>query len=115
VITEEDFVRGLAGTVGAPSTSTTWIVPLDTLLESETTLWVMNNTDVPASASLLPLGETELPDIEITIQPGSIVGVPVDVGVGTFGFTVTSDRLVSVAWDITGPRGVAFVSGIAVL
>lgn len=115
VVTEEEFVRGLAGTVGAPSTSSKWIVPLDTLLESETTLWIMNNTDQAAAVSLLPLAETELPDIELTVEPGTVVGVPVDVGVGTFGFTVTSDQLVSVAWDIVGPRGVAFVSGIAIL
>jgi hypothetical protein len=115
VATEEEFTRGLAGTVGAPSTSSKWIVPLDTLLESETTLWVMNNTDGPASVSLLPLAETELPAFEVTIEPGTIVGVPVDVGIGTFGFTVTSDRSVSVAWDISGPRGVALVAGIAIL
>ena len=115
VVTEQEFVRGLAGTVGAPSTSSKWIVPLDTLLESETTLWVMNNTDGPAQVSLLPLAETELPPFEITVESGTIVGVPVDVGVGTFGFTVTSDRAVTVAWDITGPRGVAIVAGIAIL
>jgi len=115
VVTEEEFVRGLAGTVGAPSTSSKWIVPLDTLLESETTLWIMNNTEEAASVSLLPLAETELPAIEVTVEPGTVLGVPVDVGVGTFGFTVTSDRLVSVAWNITGPQGVAFVGGIAIL
>jgi hypothetical protein len=115
VATEQEFMRGLAGTVGATSTSSKWIVPLDTLLESETTLWVMNNTDGPAMVSLLPLAETELPAIEITVEPGTVVGVPVDVGVGTFGFTVTADRSVSVAWDITGPRGVAIVAGIAIL
>jgi hypothetical protein len=115
VATEEEFMRGLAGTVGATSTSSKWIVPLDTLLESETTLWVMNNTDGPAMVSLLPLAETELPAIEITVEPGTVVGVPVDVGVGTFGFTVTADRSVSVAWDISGPRGVAIVAGIAIL
>jgi hypothetical protein len=115
VVTEKDFLRGLAGTVGARSTSMSWIVPLDTILDSETTLWVMNNTDGPALVSLLPLSETELPEIEITVEPGTIVGVPVDVGVGIFGFTVMSDRSVSVAWDITGPHGVAIVSGIAIL
>jgi hypothetical protein len=115
VVTEAEFARGLAGTVGAPSTSSKWIVPLDTLLESETTVWVMNNTDGAATVSLLPLAETELPAFEITVEPGTIVGVPVDVGVGTFGFTVTSDRSISVAWDITGPQGVAFVAGIAIL
>jgi hypothetical protein len=115
VVTEAEFARGLAGTVGAPSTSSKWIVPLDTLLESETTVWVMNNTDGAATVSLLPLAETELPAFEITVESGTIVGVPVDVGVGTFGFTVTSDRSISVAWDITGPQGVAFVAGIAIL
>jgi hypothetical protein len=114
-VTEAEFARGLAGTVGAPSTSSKWIVPLDTLLESETTVWIMNNTDSAATVSLLPLAETELPAFEITVEPGTIAGVPVDVGVGTFGFTVTSDRSISVAWDITGPQGVAFVAGIAIL
>lgn len=114
-LTEEEFVRGLAGTVGASSASSKWIVPLDTLLDSETTLWVMNNTQEVAEVSLLPLAETDFPSFEITVEPGTIVGVPVDVGVGIFGFSVTSDRPVSVAWDITGPRGVAFVAGIAIL
>ena len=59
--------------------------------------------------------EIEIDAFEITVEPGTIAGVPVDVGVGTFGFTVTSDRSISVAWDITGPQGVAFVAGIAIL
>ena len=109
----EDFVRGLAGTIGSPSVSTSWIVPLTTLIGSETTLWIMNGGSEVASVTLLPLGEGEFLSEEVmTVEPGTIAGIPVDVGVGTFGYEVVSDLPVSVAWEISGDRGVALVTGI---
>lgn len=110
---EDEFLRGLAGTIGSPSVSTSWIVPLTTLIGSDTTLWIMNGGSEAASVTLLPLGEGEfLAEEVIMLEPGTIAGVPVDVGVGTFGYEVVSDLPVSVAWEISGDRGVALVTGI---
>jgi len=110
---EEDFVRGIAGTTGSASADTSWIVPLDTLPGSETTLWLMNTGGAPASVTLLPLGESEfLTDEAVEVPPGSVLGIAVDVGVGTYGYQVTSDQPITAAWEIVGDRGVALVAGI---
>ncbi len=110
---EETFVRGIAGTTGSATADTSWIVPLDTLPGSETTLWLMNTGDEPATTELLPLGESEfLTEETVVVPPGSVLGVAVDVGVGTYGYQVTSDQPITAAWEIVGNRGVALVAGI---
>ncbi len=110
---EEDFVRGIAGTTGSATADTSWIVPLDTLPGSETTLWLMNTGDIAATVEILPLGESEfLTEEAVEVPPGSVLGIPVDVGVGTYGYQVTSDRPISVAWEIVGDKGVALIAGI---
>jgi len=113
-VVEEVFLRGLAGTVGSSRTATSWIVPLDTIPGSETTLWMMNSGGDDAAVTILPLGESEfLIEDSIQVPAGSIVGLSVDVGVGTFGYEVRSDTPITVAWEIVGNNGVALVSGIA--
>ena len=110
---EETFVRGIAGTTGSATSDTSWIVPLDTLLGSETTLWLMNTGDIPAAVELLPLGESEFLTMEAAeVPPGSVLGVIVDVGVGTYGYQVSSDQPITAAWEIVGDRGVALIAGI---
>ncbi len=115
VATEANFIRGLAGTTGSPEPSTSWVVPLDTFRGSETTLWLMNNQVDRATVSILALGEGDFLAAEsVEIEPGSVLGIPVDVGIGTFGYQVSSDIPISAAWEIVGDRGVALVSGIHV-
>jgi len=112
-IVESEFIRGLAGMVGATAPSTKWVVPLDTLLDATTTLWIMNTTGELATVNVQPLSEGDLPISSLTIEPGTTIGFAVDVGIGTFGYSVESDTPVSVAWEIVGDRGVALVAGIA--
>ncbi|MCL1598961.1 MAG: DUF5719 family protein [Actinomycetia bacterium] len=110
---EEDFARGLAGTTGSATADTSWIIPLDTLPGSETTLWLMNTGDTAASVEILPLGESEfLTEETVDVPPGSVLGIPVDVGVGTYGYQVSSDQPITAAWEIVGDRGVALIAGI---
>jgi len=114
IAVEEPFVRGLAGTVGSPRTATSWIIPLTTIVGSETTLWMMNGDVEDATVTIRPLGESEfLIEESMQISAGTIAGLAVDVGVGTFGYQVVSDVPISVAWEIVGDRGVALVTGIA--
>jgi len=111
---DEVFLRGLAGTVGSSRTATSWIVPLNTIAGSETTLWMMNGGTGDATVTVLPLGESEfLVEDSVQIPAGTIVGLAIDVGIGTFGYEVVSDVPITVAWEIVGDRGVALVSGIA--
>ncbi len=110
---DEVFIRGLAGTVGAAAPSSQWIVPLDTFLDGETKVWIMNSGDLAATVTLQPLAEDELPTFEVVVEPGSILGVLVDPGVGTFGFSLTSSVPISVGWDVVSARGVALFAGIA--
>jgi len=113
-VVDEVFLRGLAGTVGSSLTATSWIVPLNTIAGSETTLWMMNGGNDDATVTVLPLGESEfLVEDSVQIPAGTIVGLPIDVGIGTFGYEVVSDIPITVAWEIVGDRGVALVSGIA--
>jgi len=111
---DDVFLRGLAGAVGSSRTATSWIVPLDTMPGSTTTLWMMNSGSDDASITILPLGESEfLVEESIQIPAGTLFGRVVDVGVGTFGYQIESDAPITVAWEIVGDRGVALVSGIA--
>jgi hypothetical protein len=112
--TEETFIRGLAGTVGISTPSSGWIVPLDTLPQNRTTMWILNSGAGAVNVDVVPLGEVEFHGGEqrIAIGPGSIGRVEVDVGIGIFGYHVQSDGPVSVAWEMSGERGAALVAGI---
>lgn len=112
-VTEEDFVTGLAGTVGSARASSSWIVPVDTVPGSETTLWIMNSGVDPVSVTYSQLGEVEYTLADTIEVPGeSILGIPVDVGIGIYGYGVVADRPVSVAWEISGKQGVALTAGV---
>jgi hypothetical protein len=112
--TEESFIRGLAGTVGIARPSSGWIVPLDTLPDNRTTLWILNSGGDEVNVDVEPLGEVEFHGGEqtIVIGPGSISGVEIDVGIGIFGYHVQGDGPVSVAWEMSGDRGAVLVAGI---
>jgi len=113
-VTEETFISGLAGTVGSSRPASEWIVPLDTIPGSATTMWIMNTGTEPASVTYVALGEVEYVETNtVTVPAESVLGVPIDVGIGNYGYRLSADRPVSVAWEITGDRGVALVAGIA--
>jgi hypothetical protein len=113
VASEEDFVRGLAGTTGIPELATSWIVPLETITGSNTTLWVMNSGVDLATVNVVALSEDEfLSEETIQIAPGTVLAVPVPDGIGVFGYRLTSDIPISAAWEIVGDKGVALVAGI---
>lgn len=111
---EEPLIRGLAGSVGIARPSSEWIVPIDTLPQNATTMWILNSGVSPVTAHVAPLGEVEYhgEDDTITIEPGSIVGIPVDVGIGVYGYSVSADGPVSVAWEMSGERGAVLVAGV---
>jgi len=112
-VTEEDFITGLAGTIGSARAASSWIVPVDTVPDSETTLWIMNAGVDPVSVTYSQLGEVEYTLTETVEVPAeSIVGIPVDVGIGIYGYGVVADRPVSVAWEISGKQGVALTAGV---
>lgn len=111
--TEEDFIRGLAGTTGISELATSWIVPVETLLGSETTVWIMNSGVDPATVTVVALSEDEFISEEtVQLAPGTVLPIPVATGTGVFGYRMSSDVPISVAWEIVGDRGVALVAGI---
>jgi hypothetical protein len=76
-------------------------------------MWIMNTGTEPPSVSYVALGEVEYAAAEtLEVPPESILGIPVDVGIGYYGFQVSADSPVSVAWEIHGDRGVGLVAGI---
>jgi hypothetical protein len=111
---EEQFIRGLAGSVGIATPSSSWIVPLNTLPDNRTTLWILNPGGGDVTVDVEPLGEVEFHGGEktIVVGPGSIAGIEVDVGIGVFGYHVVADGPVSVAWEMSGERGAVLVAGI---
>jgi hypothetical protein len=111
---EEVFIKGLAGTIGLSRPSVSWIVPLDTLPDNETTMWILNAGADVVNVDITPLGEVEFHGGErsFTIEPGSIYGVEVDVGIGIYGYHVEADAPVSVAWEMSGERGAVLVAGV---
>ena len=112
-VTEEDFITGLAGTIGSPRSSSSWIVPVDTIPDATTTVWIMNAGIDPVSVTYSQLGEVEYTLTEVVEVPAeSIVGIPVDVGIGIYGYAIQSDDPVTVAWEIAGRQGVAITAGV---
>lgn len=113
-VTEEIFIRGLAGTIGIARPSSGWIVPIDTLPQNETTVWILNASGDAVTVEVVPLGEVEFHggELTLTIEPGSIHGIEVDVGIGIFGYRITADGPVSVAWEMAGERGAVLVAGV---
>ena len=111
---EVPFIRGLAGSVGIATPSSSWIVPLNTLPDNRTTIWILNPGGSDVTVDVEPLGEVEFHGGErtIVVGPGSIGGIEVDVGIGVFGYHVVADGPVSVAWEMSGERGAVLVAGI---
>lgn len=108
------FIAGLAGTNGLVRPSRSWIVPLDTLPNAETSMWLMNTGTEQATVSYAPLGDLEpVPADPIVVPAESIVEVPVEVGIGFYGYRIEADRPITVAWTIHGEPGAALVAGIA--
>jgi hypothetical protein len=87
---------------------------MDTLPNNQTTMWVLNSGADAVNMDLEPLGEVDFHGgaQSLVVDPGSILGVEVDVGIGIFGYHVSADGPVSVAWEISGERGAALVVGI---
>jgi hypothetical protein len=110
----ETFIKGMAGTIGIARPASEWIVPIDTLPNNTTTMWILNAGVAAVTVESVPLGEVEYHggDQTFTIDPGTIHGVEVDVGIGIFGFHVTADGPVSVAWEMSGERGAVLVAGV---
>lgn len=111
---QEVFIRGLAGTTGIARPASSWIVPLDTLPNNTTIIWVLNGGVDAVTVEFQPLGEVDFAGREqqIVVAPGSIAGIQVEVGIGIFGYHVSASGPVSVAWEIFGDSGAAIVSGI---
>jgi hypothetical protein len=77
-------------------------------------MWILNAGIDAVAVEIEPLGEVEFHGGEqtFTIEPGTIHGVEVDVGIGIFGYHVTADGPVSVAWEMSGDRGAVLVAGV---
>jgi hypothetical protein len=116
VAEEEAPIRGLAGTVGAIEPARRWMLPAVGLVpETTATIWVMNTGGSPATLTVTPLGdESETPD-KVRVEPGSVLGLPVGspLVTGASGYSIDATEPVSVAWSLAGPRGVAYVAGVA--
>lgn len=113
-VPEEAFIKGMAGTVGAPQPNSEWIVPVATFPGSETTVWVMNTGTDAAVVEWEALGETEYPvGGSVEVPPESTLGIPIEVGIGVYGVSVSSSLPVSVAWGLAGDQGVALSAGVA--
>lgn len=112
--TEESFIKGMAGTVGVARPASEWIVPIDTLPDNETTMWILNAGVDAVTVEIVPLGEVDYHggDEPFTVEPGSIFGVEVDVGIGIYGYLVNADGPISVAWEMSGERGAVLVTGV---
>lgn len=110
----DEFIKGLAGTTGLSLSSSSWIVPLDTLPDNETTMWIMNTGTEAVAVDVTPLGEVEFHGggESFMIEPGTIHGVEVDVGIGVYGYQVDAGAPVSVAWEMSGERGAVLVAGV---
>ena len=114
-VVEEIFIDGLAGTVGSSRPSSSWIVPIDTIPGSETTMWIMNSGVDPVSVDYEQLGEVEDPiQATIEIPAESVYGISVEVGIGVYGYRIGASGPVSVAWQIVGDRGAALVAGVPI-
>ena len=50
--------------------------------------------------------------VPVQLCPALLVGVPVDGGIGIFGYRIEAARPVSVGWEIAGQQGVAITSGV---
>jgi len=111
---EPVFIRGLAGTIGIARPASEWIVPIDTLPQNETTMWVFNAGGDAVTVEIVALGDFEFGgDQQVAVvDPGSIHRVEIEVGIGVYGYHVAADGPVSVSWEIFGERGAALVAGI---
>lgn len=107
--------RGLAGTVGLVDASTRWLVPgPGTTPDTTSTIWIMNTGSEQATVTVTPLGPSgALPADKVVVPGGSVLGYVATSSVAN-GYDVTSNVEVSVAWSISGERGVAMLAGVAV-
>lgn len=107
-------ITGIAGTNGLARSSPSWIVPIGTLPDTQTSMWVMNTGSEAVIFTYSPLGDlAPVASDPITVAAGSIIEIPVEAGIGYYGFQVEADGPVTVAWAVSGDRGAGLASGIA--
>jgi hypothetical protein len=106
---------GTALTGGAPSTARSWLLPgLRTVGLDEGTLWLLNTSFEQVSVTVSVLtGDTAI-NTQVLVDPVSQVAVPITEP-DALGVAVEAVDPFSAAWSLTGPAGIAYAPGIAIV
>jgi hypothetical protein len=106
---------GTAITGGAPATARSWLLPgLRTVGLEEGTLWLLNTSFEQVSVTVSVLtGDTAI-NTQVLVDPGSHLAVPITEP-DALGVAVEAVDPFSASWSLTGPSGIAYAPGIAVL
>jgi hypothetical protein len=109
---------GEAGTVvtaGISTTARTWLVPglRGSGLESGT-LWMLNSSEEPTTVTVSSLSGAELVGERLTLDPRSLVEVPVDDD-DAVGYLIQAADPITVAWSLEGPSGSALSIGTPIV
>ncbi len=105
----------IAATVGTSQAARSWLAPgPGTLADAETTIWLLNSGEAPATVTLQPLGEGAHPAEKMLVEPGSVLGAPVKYDSSIGGYRIESSTPISVGWSAIAERGIAYFSAVAV-
>jgi len=105
----------IAGTVGASTPASTWLLPgLQAVAGADSTVWLLNTGTDAATVVLQPLGSGSLPTNKQLVPPGTLLGVPLGYDAAVGGYFVESTAPISVAWSAEEEKGIMFVSGTLV-
>ena len=91
-----------------------WLLPgLRTQGLDVGTLWLLNTSDEPVSATVGVLTGSDVLNTRVTLEPGRVVLIPVE-DEDALGYFVSAPEPFSAGWTVTGPSGIGFATGVAV-
>ena len=105
---------GTGVTAGATAPARGWLLPgLRTQGLDVGTLWLLNTSDEPVSATVGVLTGSDVLNTRVTLEPGRVVLIPVE-DEDALGYFVSAPEPFSAGWTVTGPSGIGFATGVAV-
>jgi len=112
---EEEPRSRIAGTVGAPQQSASWLLPgAGGLVGGETSAWILNTTAEQITVTLQPLGRSSLAADKVSVAPNSFrrVRLPTSSSVG--GYRIDAAVPITASWSLQTADAAALFAGIPI-
>ena len=105
----------IAGTVGAPEPSRSWLLPgAGGDVGGRSSIWVLNTSAEAVTITIQPLGSAQLAADKVRLEPRTFRRVRVPGGRDVAGYRVDAAAPISASWSLQTDDAVALFAGVAI-